>query len=133
MNLIKKFKIIIVFSLLTCFNCKAQISCSTTEDENLIVGTWVLEGLTPLYKWVFSSDKLLSRYVEGQLYKTYCWEIDCKITPSGRKAYSLEIINTDDESDKYVYDINTLTQERLVLQYVRTGYGLAKLATYLRQ
>ena len=133
MNLIKKFKIIIVFSLLTCFNCKAQISCSTTEDENLIVGTWVLEGLTPLDKLVFNNNHILSMYDEGTLYETYCWEIDCKITPSGRKAYSLEIINTDDESDKYVYDINTLTQERLVLQYVRTGYGLAKLATYLRQ
>jgi len=139
-NSIKSTKIIILFFCsLFFFNCNAQLSpnsasCSTAEDETLIVGTWVSEGLTLDNKWVFNSNKVLIRYDEGIIYDTYNWDITCSITPSGLKDYYLTIMNISDASDKYVYNINTLTQERLVLVYQRgDGQGIGKLATYLRQ
>lgn len=103
------------------------------QESELIVGTWVEESSSIENRWVFKSNLIINRYDDNTIYKTYTWQITEGETPSGLKISHLILTNTQDENDVYHYEINGLSEEKLVLVYQRPGGGLGKLTTYFKQ
>lgn len=130
---IKKFNTIFaILFVLALFNCKAQ-SNPYNEDTILLTGTWVIEGETLSDKWVFESNGTLNEFADNQLDVSYNWEV-VNSTNSGIKSKYLEIVNNNDSSDYYNYEISLLDEEKLVLIYQRkTNMGIGKPITYLKQ
>lgn len=125
-------KIIFVLLLMSLFSFKAQ-QVQTTNEDTLIVGTWVAEGNPTSYYSVYESNGIVKRYTDNTLSKTYNWSIVQSTTPSGLTIPYLKLINVNDSTDVYDYEINALNDEILVLVYQRgEGRGIAKPATYLR-
>ncbi len=118
----------------TFFNCASQIEAATTsEDMRVLIGSWVAEGSSLDDKWVFQDNGKLKKYTNGVNDDTFNWSINNFMTPSGLIIKYLKTYNSIDLSEFYVYEINTLSDERLVLVYQRPGGGIGKLMTYIKQ
>jgi hypothetical protein len=102
------------------------------QEDQLIVGTWVSEDDTSV-QLVFTSDGLQKDIINGILLETYTWQITESQTPGGLIISHLILTNTEDPNDTYHYEINALSEERLVLVYQRPGGGIGKLTTYYKQ
>lgn len=136
MNSIKKFKNAFTLICILFYSiCNGQINNNTidsTEEESLIVGTWVAENSTINDKWVFTSNNFLEEYTEGSLDITYTWSI-FGVSNSAVNSHYLEIINTNDFSEKYRYEISIVDNDKLTLIYQREdNMGISKPATYFR-
>ena len=127
---VKKLKLIIIALLIGSYSCKAQQQLN--QEDQLIVGTWVSEDDTSV-QLVFTSDGLQKDIINGILLETYTWQITESQTPGGLIISHLILTNTEDPNDTYHYEINALSEERLVLVYQRPGGGIGKLTTYIRQ
>ena len=101
--------------------------------EELIQGTWVSEGNTFDYRWVFSEDNTVIRYSENQIYKSFTWQISPEPTPSGLTISYLILTNSEDPDDKYEYQIVGISSEEMRLQYQREGWGPGKITLYIKQ
>ena len=102
------------------------------QEDQLIVGTWVSEDDTSV-QLVFTSDGLQKDIINGILLETYTWQITESQTPGGLIISHLILTNTEDPNDTCHYEINALSEERLVLVYQRPGGGIGKLTTYYKQ
>lgn len=131
----RKTHIIVLVLLSSFFSCKAQevASTSSSSKEGLIIGTWVIEGLTLNNKWVINTDGTLQEYSGSLVDITYNWVITQGTTPSGLNISHLKITNVSDATDVYDFEIDALNDERMVLVYQRPSGGIAKRATYFRQ
>ncbi len=131
MNSIKNFRTAITIIFVLSFSvCDGQ---STTEEEVLILGTWVAEGSNINDKWVFTSNGTLREYTNNSLDITYVWSILSTVN-SGITSHYLEIVNTNDSTDMYNYEISIINEEMFVLIYQREdNMGLGKPAIYFRQ
>jgi len=118
----------IAFSILFLVSSNYLISNSAQEE---IVGTWVAEGSSYENRWVYHADNTLTNYYNNDVYKTYNWAIRDVSTPSGLTLRELILTNTEDPDDEKNFQIETLTEERLILVY-NTGVGLSR-STYIRQ
>lgn len=103
-----------------------------SQEDQLIVGTWVSEDDANV-QLIFTSDGLQKDIINGILLETYTWQITESPTPSGLIISHLILTNTEDSNDTYHFEINTLSEEWLVLVYQRPGGGIGKLTTYIRQ
>lgn len=104
-----------------------------SQEDQLIIGTWIEESTTIENRWVFESNNIINRYDNNTVYKSYIWQITESPTPSGLIISHLILTNTEDSNDTYHFEINTLSDEWLVLVYQRPGGGIGKLTTYIRQ
>jgi len=119
---------LIAFSILFLFSSIYLISNSAQEE---IVGTWVAEGSSYENRWVYHEDNTLTNYYKNGVYKTYNWAIRDVSTPSGLTLRELILTNTENPDDEKNFQIETLTEERLILVY-NTGVGLSR-SLYIRQ
>ena len=103
------------------------------QEDQLIVGTWVEESTTTENRLVFYETGNLEDYYKNQISETYTWQITESQTPGGLIISHLILTNTEDPNDTYHYEINALSEERLVLVYQRPGGGIGKLTTYYKQ
>jgi len=118
----------IAFSILFLVSSNYLISNSAQEE---IVGTWVAEGNSYENRWVYHEDNTLTNYYKNDVYKTYNWAIRDVSTPSGLTLRELILTNTENPDDEKNFQIETLTEERLILVY-NTGVGLSR-SLYIRQ
>ena len=95
------------------------------------MGTWVAEGNSYENRWVYHEDNTLTNYYKNDVYKTYNWAIRDVSTPSGLTLRELILTNTENPDDEKNFQIETLTEERLILVY-NTGVGLSR-SLYIRQ
>jgi len=117
-----------VIILISFYGCKAQL-IQEFNYEAEIVGTWVAEGSSISNKWIFETSGVLSKYDNNNIYKKYNWTIT-----NGIHGVYLKIININDLTDIYNYEINALNNERLVLVYQRgNNMGIGKPAIHFRQ
>ncbi|MTI89631.1 MAG: hypothetical protein FH748_16895 [Balneolaceae bacterium] len=117
--------VIITISLLSTLQTQ-------TDVEELIQGTWVSEESSFQDRTVFKEDFTVESYIDNELYKTYTWSIEEGQTPSGLIEHSLTLININDSGDAYHYLIDTLTEERMVLEYMDPVGRISRTA-YARQ
>lgn len=123
-----KLLVIVIFS---CANCLAQSKSSTYEE--LIVATWVVKGESSNERLVFKSNGEVDSYEDNQIANSYSWVIEESIN-NGVKSIYLELENTQKVFDNYNYEINALTDELLVLIFMRkNNMGIGKPITYIRQ
>lgn len=136
MNSKKNLRAIILLTfVLFISKCNGQSlnKIDSSEEESLIVGTWVSENSTISDKWIFTSNNLLKEYSDGVLDITYTWSIS-GVSNSGVNSHYLEIINTSNPKEKYMYEISIVSNDELILIYQREdNMGLGKPATYFRQ
>lgn len=134
----KKNNLILILTLILTlgftFNCKAQLIPQQNENTILLTGTWVIEGSTIDDKWVFNSDGTMQEYADNQVDISYSWVVLNSNTPSGIRISHLEIVNITDTSERYIYEINMLNEEKLVLVYQRgDNMGIGKPFTLFKQ
>lgn len=123
-----KLLLIVIFS---CTNSLAQSKPSTYKD--LIVATWVVKGESSNERLVFKSNGEVDSYEDNQIVDTYSWVIEESINNGVTRIY-LELENTQNPSDEYNYEISALTDELLVLIFMRkNNMGIGKPITYIRQ
>ena len=103
----------------------------SNNAQEEIVGTWIADGGSFENRWVYHEDNTLTTYYKNEVYKTYSWTIRDVSTPSGLTLQELILTNTENPDDEKHFQIDTLTEERLILVY-NTGVGLSR-NTYIRQ
>jgi len=113
------FIFILLFSgLFTNTNSPANVS-------ETIFGTWVAEGSSYENRWIYHEDHTLTTYYKNDVYKTYSWTIRDVTTPSELTLQELIWTNTKNPDDEKHFQIDTLTDERLILVYNK-GVGLSR-------
>ena len=95
------------------------------NDTEEIVGTWIADGGSFENRWVYHEDNTLTTYYKNDVYKTYSWTIRDVTTPSGLTLQELILTNTENPDDERHFQIDTLTDVRLILLY-NTGVGLTR-------
>jgi len=135
MKIIKTFIIISLFSV-SGLNAQIITPIENTEEqaqtqqfEQLIIGNWNPEGESSVL-YSYSLNNLVVK-INNQIYKTYYWAIYSSTTQSGLVHSFLIIQNTQDANDRRKYEIDALTNERLVL-VGNNGIGLQR-NLYFRQ
>jgi len=87
------------------------------ECENLIIGTWVGQGNSINYRDVYHSNRTMTDYTEGEVTKTYYWNISTHLTQSGITISKLLMQNTQNTEDEWTYEITALNDDKMVLLY----------------
>ncbi|PKG41596.1 hypothetical protein [Psychroflexus sp. MES1-P1E] len=123
--------VIKVVVLLSFLSCKAQVSSKAMPFENLITGTWVLENENNI-KIEFNTNQIKKNIVNSQIIEEYDYSIENDVTDSGLKIYYLITQNTNDPNEEYHYEIDTLTDERLILVYQLPNGGVGERLIYIR-
>lgn len=130
-----KISILALFIFIS-LSCKAQLPNQPSNDaltdfEQKLIGTWVAEGTSFEDRWVIENNYTLKEY-DADDFTTYNWVANEGSAPSGVPFNTLEITNVDNPNDTYNYEINTLTNDKMILVYQRSG-GLGGLMTYHKQ
>lgn len=120
----RRFLIIMAFGFVNF-----TILNSFSNDSNLlIIGSWISNEDVDS-KLVFdSSGKCYEKY-SGETIDVYRYSIIKEANSSGKTFETLKLINISDSDDIYLYDLNSLTNEVLVLQYLDNN----KLFSYARE
>ncbi len=85
-----------------------------------------------LQEWQFTSDGKCYDYYQNQLSDTYQYTITQEQSENGKFTLSyLKLVNINDSSDFYEYEINTLDNSTMVLDYL--GDMSAKLTSFNKQ
>ena len=99
------------------------------QEEELIKGTWIPEGCSTC-QWVFKDGKCY-QYDEGRLDDTYYYEIYEGESSDGTLTFSfLKLTNVSDPNDVFEYEINGLSEEKMVLEYLS---GTRSLLIYTKK
>jgi hypothetical protein len=108
-----------------------KIYQNQSQDNVLIIGTWIEENSTYDYRWVINSTQVL-KYSDNKIYGTYIWQIN-ESTTNGLTSSYLKLTNVQDPSDISEFEISGLDDENLSLVFQRLGGGIGKMVTYIRQ
>ena len=87
------------------------------QERALIIGTWTSQDDNN-WKLIFNSDGKCMDYYEGIPDKTYNYFIAEETASNGVVFSYLKLVNVHDSSDEYNYEINSLTENRLALNYL---------------
>jgi hypothetical protein len=123
--------VIKVVVLLFFLSCKAQVSTKAKPLENLVIGTWVLENENNI-KIEFNTNQIKKDIVNSQIIEEYDYSIENEITNSGLKIYYLITQNINNPDEEFHYEIDTLTDERLILVYQLPNGGVGERLGYIR-
>lgn len=112
--------IAIIIVLITIFS---YTIIRLSQENELIIGTWI-NSETPEWKWQFKTDGKCYDYLNGQLSDTYTYSITEEVSKSGKLKFSfLKLVNIYKANDEYEYEINTLSTNKLVLEYLEGSGG----------
>lgn len=96
----------------------------TLQEDQLIVGTWVEVNSSFESRWVFYENGICEDYAENKIFETYNWTIETTSPQCGQEVKTgglfsyLKLVNVDDNSDVYCYEITNLGEEYLALWYL---------------
>jgi hypothetical protein len=109
----KKLGLISLILLLVSFTVIQTLE----QDKDLIIGTWIPEG-SPNSEWVFISKGKCYEYNKGQLDETYNYSIIETKSSNGKFTLNfLKTINLNDPNDIYEYEINSISDTEMYLDY----------------
>ena len=91
----------------------------TPNTEEIIIGTWVSDD-DPNWKRVFDNLGKCTDLYTGGAPEEYYYSIIKEII-NGENYETLKLINVNDNSDIYLYDINTIDNNTLVLEYLENN------------
>ncbi len=128
-TLIKTNKIILIVVGLLAILSFTIMQLSQEEEE--IIGTWVnTESVKS--KWVFNTNGKCYDYYDNALTDTYTYSIREETSGNGKLKHSfLKLININDSTDEYEYEINALGEGKMSLDYL--GDTSAKLILFDKQ
>ncbi|MGY0427185.1 MAG: hypothetical protein ACWIPI_10235 [Polaribacter sp.] len=94
---------------------------SVQNTEESIIGTWVADDDSKSKMRFDSIGKCYSEYT-GESTDVYNYSITKETSSNGKITFeTLKLINTSDSNDVYVYDINSIDDQILVLQYLKNN------------
>lgn len=130
MNKINQAKEILIYLIILTFFGYSRLDYK--KENELIIGTWIEVSSSVENRLVFYENGICEDYDENQIFETYKWEIIENTTQSGLSLYHLILINSEDTSDIYHYEINVLNEEIMIITYQIPEWGFGKPTTYLR-
>ncbi|UJH66291.1 hypothetical protein [Allomuricauda sp. SCSIO 65647] len=113
-NYKKKYQAITIFTVLIFLSFSIL---PVTQDQQLIVGEWISIDDSN-WKLKFNNQGKCYDYYEGTLETTYYYTVTEKTASNGVVFSYLKLVNINDSSDVYNYEINALNRNNLALNYL---------------
>lgn len=110
----KKIILLILTTIVVFGFTKSKIGGST---EECLIGTWVSDEDSKVTRTFNSNGKSFETY-EGESSDEYTYTILREQSPNGITHETLKLISVSDPDDIYLYDINSISDTNLVLEYL---------------
>lgn len=138
MKNLKLFLFVSFFLTSLCSNCQTLTLPQNEDEQNQsdslsqsILGTWKPKAEAFDYRWDYHTDGTLTMYDGNDPSKTYNWLIVTQTTSSGLLSSKLKITNVLNTEDCFNYEIDTLSDETLILVF-NNGVGFSR-NTFIKQ